>query len=252
MSFRQAIVVATHPEDHSVDLVMVDDGSRHIGVQVATSNGSTRSGTMDMPHVPEKPNKWDITQRTGQDQIALVGEVRGHPVVMGFLMPQVNQMTFKDPKLKLTRHQSDVYSTIDGDGNMQIVHPSGAYVRLGETADKEDYTGKDFDQAMAIDRNTGRKPYVRVVVPGAFDLQMTPDGALTLTVEKGGNIEFGEAVTLKAPSVTLDTPQTEITGEVHIVGNVTVDADVVASGISLVHHIHDGVIPGPATTGEPV
>lgn len=39
---------------------------------------------------------------------------------------------------------------------------------------------------------------------------------------------------------------------VNIVGDVNVTGDVVASGISLVTHIHSGVVPGGGTTGQPV
>jgi len=94
-SIRQGIVVDTDPEDHSVDLVMLDDGSRMIGVQIVTTNGSTRSGCTNMPHCPPKSgDKWDITKRTGQDQIALVAFVRNNPLVIGYLFPQVSQMTW--------------------------------------------------------------------------------------------------------------------------------------------------------------
>lgn len=42
-----------------------------------------------------------------------------------------------------------------------------------------------------------------------------------------------------------------ITGDVTISGTVTVSEDVIASGVSLVHHTHGGVDPGPGSTGEP-
>lgn len=92
MALRRGIVVAVHPADHSVDLVMSDNGARLIGVQVMTSNGSTRSGSVDLPDVIEKTNKWDVSKPTGQDMIAMVDTMRGQPVVTGFLYPQVNQM----------------------------------------------------------------------------------------------------------------------------------------------------------------
>ena len=72
MSFRKGIVVDTHPEDHSVDLVMTDDGSRLIGVKVLSQNGSSRSGSVDMPEVSGRKNKWDISQKTGQEVLAAV------------------------------------------------------------------------------------------------------------------------------------------------------------------------------------
>lgn len=196
---RQGIVVATHPEDHSVDLVMVDDGARLTGVQVATSSGSTRSGTIDLPAVPEKKDKWDITRRTGQDMIALVSYVGRQPVVMGFLYPQVNQVLQKDPKMRYSRHQSDVEWMIDGDGNIQLNHPGGAYIRIGETPDKVDTAGKNADGNAKPDRNTGRKVNVRVGLAGnTVVLTMTPDGAVTFKLEQDFLIEAGGNIAMKA------------------------------------------------------
>jgi hypothetical protein len=230
---KKGIVVATHPSDHSVDLVLAD-GRRMVGVQVATPNGSTRSGTFDMPAVPDKADKWDITKLTGQDQIALVDFVGDIPVVVGFLFPQISQMTFDDPKMRVTRHQSDVMSMVDGDGNMQVTHPSGAYVRMGETADAVNLGSKNTDASLAADRNTGRKLFMRVVVPGSFDLKITPDGQLSLTLSKGAVIDAPDGITLNTPLVSVP------------------NGDVVASGISLVNHVHSGIAPGPANTGAPV
>lgn len=233
MQLSKGIVVAVHPEDHSVDVVL-SDGRRLTGVQVTTPNGSTRSGTFDMPAVPDKGgDKWDISKPTGQDQIALVGWVDGIPVAVGYLFPQISQMTFADPKMRVTRHQSDVITMVDGDGNMQMSHPSGAFVRMGETEDAVDLAAKNVDASLASDRNTGRKLFTRVVVPGAFDLKISPEGELTLTLAKGAVIDAPEGITLNTPLVNVP------------------NGDVVASGISLVHHVHEGVMSGPALTGPP-
>lgn len=196
MSMRMGVVVATHPEDYSVDLVMVDDNSRLSGVQVLTPSGSTRTGTVDLPSVPERANKWDISQRTGQDQIAIVGYLGRNPVVVGFLFPQVNQVLSADPRVRYGRHQSDVEWMIDGDGNIQLSHPGGAYVRIGETPDKVPYS--NADGGAAADRNTGRQVNVRIGLAGnAVVLTMAPDGNVSLeldtdlTIQAGGNVAIG-------------------------------------------------------------
>ena len=247
---KKGIVVATHPEDHSVDLVLAD-GRRLTGVQVSTANGSTRSGTFDMPAVPEKKDKWDITQLTGQDQIAMVAFVDGIPIVTGFLFPQVSQMTFADPKMKVMRHQSDVMTSIDGDGNIQIAHPSGTYIRIGETPDKVDMAAKNTDASLAVDRNTGRKVNIRIgLAGGVLELTMTPEGAVSLKAAKGVTIEAGEPVLIKAPSVTIDAADTTLTGNLDVQGATTVKA-ITSNGkdISSTHqHLNSG---GPGTGGVP-
>lgn len=207
MTLRQGVVVATHPEDHSVDLVMVDNGERLIGVQVQTPSGSSRTGTVDMPEVPERKDKWDITKPTGQDMIAFVDYVGRNPIVTGFRYPQINQMLFKDPKMRFSRHQSDVMSYIDGDGNMGIMHPSGAFIQIGEKPEKPELANKNADASLAADRNTGTKVHLRIELAGnVARLTMTPDGTCELLLEKDfdlkakGNIgmEAEGNITMKA------------------------------------------------------
>lgn len=71
--------------------------------------------------------------------------------------------------------------------------------------------------------------------------------ALTATLPEGATVTLVSpgSITVISDSVTIDAPHT------HVTGNVTVDGDVVASGVSLVHHVHGGVAPGGAMTGEP-
>jgi len=246
MSLRRGIVVAVHPEDHSVDLVMADDGQRLIGVQVLTPNGSTRSGRVDLPAVPEKADKWDVTKQTGQDQFAMVAYLGSNPVVIGFMYPQINQMLHKDPKLMIDRHQSDVMTMIDGDGNFQWTHPSGTYIRIGENPDKVDPANKNADSSLAVDRNTGKQVSVRIgMAGGAAVVTIAPSGAISITSKATLGIQTDGAVSVKCSAATVDTPTA------HFTGNVNVDGDVVASGISLVSHTHTGVIPGGARTGPP-
>jgi hypothetical protein len=236
---RLGYVVATHPEDHSVDLVMCDDGSRLIGIQVLSKNGSTRTGSVDMPAVPAKANKWDITQATGQDQKAVVAYVGRNPVVIGFLIPQINQMLFNDPLLAFSRHQSDVIKAIDGDGNIDIRHPGGLRIRIGETPEHADFSGKNTDANFAVDRNQSRKPFIRVSMPGdSMVLTVTPDGVVTMT--------SAGPVTVTAPMVTLNAPETLITGHLTVMGDAEIE------GVSSRNHVHDGVRAGPDTSGHPV
>jgi len=219
---RKGIVVATHPEDVSVDMVMVDDGSRLSGVQLLSKSASTRSGSIDLPAVPAKQNKWDITQLTGQDILAVIDMVGRTPMVVGFQYPQINQMLFADPLLKFERHQSDVISYTDGDGNFGIIHPSGAFVQVGENTTAPQFAGKNVDGTLLVDRNTG-------------DVTLT--NALAITAP---DINF------KATNqMTFDTPKAHFTGEIDS------DGDQVAEGISQVNHGHTKVKEGDDISGPP-
>lgn len=59
------------------------------------------------------------------------------------------------------------------------------------------------------------------------------------------------AATVQADSVTVTAPSIGITGDITLDGSIQASGDVVASGISLVGHIHGGVATGFGKTGEP-
>ena len=224
MSLRIGIVVATHPDDHSVDLVMSDDGSRLTGVQVISGSASARTGKVDMPAVPARADKWDISKTDGQDMKAVVGSFGSYPVVLGFLFPQVNQILSKDPKLMHARHQSDVAWSIDGDGNIQLTHPGGAYVRIGESPDKVDMAGQNADANSAYDRNTGKQVNVRIGLAGnTVELTLAPSGAVTLKANTTVVVQAGT-------SVTLDTPLTHCTGNLVVDGSISYSGGMTGSG----------------------
>lgn len=273
MSLELAVVVDTHPDDNSVDAVLVRNGGRLVGAQVAGMGASGRTGSIDLPEVKKTGDKWDITQRDkdGQDVIAVIGYVGNSPIVLGFLTPQISQMTFDDKRMKFSRHQSDVMSMIDGDGNIQLTHPSGAYVRIGETPDSVDLAGKNADKNLKADRNTDKKVHVRIgLADDKVVVTLTPDGDVRLemkrdlfieaegkadikvtgnvTAEIGGNlsasvegttsvnskgavnVETDASATVKAQTVTLDTPQTTCTGNLEVQGALSYAGGMTGSG----------------------
>ena len=235
MSLRIGRVTAVHHEDHSVDLVMVDDGSRLTGVQVLAVGASSNTGVVNLPEPVATPDKWDLTQRTSRDASAVVGMVGTAWVVVGFLMPQVSQMTFAAGRY-VNRLASDVYTSVDGNGNIELHHPSGAYIRLAETPGHEDLAGQNFDGNWALTKNTGRSLHLQVVV-GDTTVHITPGGDISidhpgnLTVNTGGDasvtvagsttVTSTGAVEVNAPTVTIDSPSTTCSGNLTVTGTTT-------------------------------
>lgn len=190
---RIGYVVETHPEDNSVDLVMTDNAERIVGAQVLSAGASRRTGSVDLPTFkPRTPDKWDVSTPTEQDLIAIVGRAGNSQVVLGFMFPQINQVLFKRDGLRINRHESDVYSTLDKDGNFEFYHPSGTYIRIAENPDHEDLTIKDEDEKWETDRNLDKKVSLRMELrkEGAkqFALNIDPDG--NVKIETEGKIEL--------------------------------------------------------------
>lgn len=268
---RLGRVAAVHPEDHSVDLVMTDDGTQLVGVQVMSVNGSTKTGLADLP-VPAMPasgNVWDLTQQTDQDVLAVVAKVGNRTYVRGFLLPQINQMTFATPGRRIDRHGSDVYEMIEPNGDYEHYHPSGTYVRIAASPAHQDLTGQDYDGLWKIGNNTSAAVHYHITVANAgaqvADIDIDPSGNvavqcngnvaatiggdLTATVTGATSITSTGDATLKAPTITLDASTVACTHDLSVGGSVTAAGNVTGGGISLTAHTHP--VSG-SSTGAPV
>jgi len=276
MSLDLARVVAIHPASHTVDLVFVQDGRRVAGVKVLSGSASGSSGLSDL-HQPTVSNPGDpyATDDTNdRDVIAVVGTFGHLPVVLGFLFPEVAQCCFNDVDRLVYRHASDAYFTIDSAANAEFTHPSGAYLRVGTNPAHEDLTGKDYDGRWKIRRNVGNAPHIHFEIPGQVAVDFSPAGEVEVTCASTVMVTAGGAVTVIAPSVTLDTPTTHCTGVLNvdglitgldgmalsggsgstaqITGSIWATEDIIADTISLQNHHHEGVTPGGGETGDPI
>lgn len=85
---------------------------------------------------------------------------------------------------------------------------------------------------------------------------MPTPGEQVIVACEGGDVEQGVIVASlyagNAPSSDAGTPLINLAGgNMKVIGNIIVDGDVIASGVSLVNHTHKDVMPGPADTGVP-
>ncbi len=233
---RLGRVVRTHPEDHSLDLVMVDDGSRLAGVQVLSPSASTNTGVADLtePDISSTGNPWDLTASKGRDVLAVVQFIGRVPIVMGFIFPQICQMTFPDTNRRVNRHASDWYTTVDDAGNFEAYHPSGTYFRIGSSPAHEDLTGKDFDGRWKIDQNTQSAVHVHLGVANAgapvASVDIDPSGNVSVQNNGTATVTSGGAATVTAPSVTVDSPSSTFTGAVTVQGLLTYQDGIAGSG----------------------
>lgn len=261
-----ARVVNIHPESHAVDLVFMEDGRRVAGVQVMSGSAGSNFGCSDL----SMPDSTGYTaENTGtRDIYAVVSWVRDMPLVLGFLFPQVAQCLFADKERMVYRHASDAYFTIDSKGNAEFYHPSGAYMRFGTSGAHEDLTGKDYDKAWKITKNTGQAVNIHIEQAGGVaKVNIDPSGNVLL--DHAGNLttKTGGAMTADVTgNTTVTTPTMTINGNVVINGALTqgkgsaggacsmngpltVTNDVVAGGKSLINHTHPDAQGG--NTGPP-
>lgn len=88
-----------------------------------------------------------------------------------------------------------------------------------------------------------------------------PDGAIIEYDHIGhalnATLPDGSSATLTATQVIINAPETRCTGnltvdqDITVLGGVNAAVDVTAAGVSLVNHVHNGVVPGSSNTGAP-
>lgn len=243
IDLRYGLVVASHPEDHSVDLVMTDDYSRVAGVQVMC-DGGLDFGRADLfcPEEKSGDEKWSMAKRSAIDVKAVVLWGR-MPVVIGFLYPQIGQMTFADKNRRIDRHSSDVYETIDSAGNWERSFPNGGFIRYATTPDHENLTGKDVDGNWAITKNTGAATHLRVVLGNAgsvkFDFHTDPSGNVSVTAQGTCTLNITGDTVVNTANATLNTGVATVnasskvelaTPQVHCTQNLVVDGTALVKG----------------------
>ena len=179
-----AYVVGVNFDSHTVDLIVMDSAKPMSNVRVMSTSASTDSGLNDLalPDIQNVANPFDDGGDSGsRNVIACVSYYREIPMVIGFLFPQVSQMLFSDVNRKVDRHASDVYTTIDGNGNYELAFPNGAFIRVAETPEHEDLTGQDFNGQWQLTRNTDKQLHIHIEQAGGTAVvDIAPDGSITL------------------------------------------------------------------------
>ncbi len=255
-----ARVVATHPESNTVDLMMLASGALVSGVQVMAGSAGAAHGMHDLPRPREQElapvDPFSAVAAAGEDRatLAVVGFYRDHPVVLGFLFPQVSQCLFDERDRAVWRHASDLYATVDGSANFELHHPAGVSLRIAETPTHDDLTGRDFDGRWLLERNLGRQVHVQLSMPNAT-VHLDPAGNVSvvhtgnLTVSTGGDaaidvggdaavtvggstaVDSAGPVSLTAPDVTIDAPTVLVTGQLTVQAGLAVSGGVGASAV---------------------
>ena len=242
---RLAQVVRVNQARRSVDLVYLDT-REPVREALVAGKASNVGGAWDVPSVPLPVS----AQATGQLQpstpsmVAVVADVDGHPVVLGFVPALGNQVAVTEANLEIDRHPSGVVQTIEADGSIQTIHPGGATIRLGSATLLN-------PAAVSADGNwkvaAGAAPTLTVSLPG-LNLVVTPAGAVTLTANSTAAVTINGAVTVNAPDGTTWIGPFTLDGALQVNSTITATGDVVAGAISLEEHAHTSGADGSPTS----
>ena len=230
-AIRIARVTAVHPEAQKMEVIFLDTGDYGRDVQLMTPYGGTDFGlTTGIPMPDEEGHdfnmeQWDPGKRHINAVVATCGSIH---ICLGYLYPQVTHMAFTkdhDKNRLIERHTSDFVRTISDAADMDMVHPSGAYLRIGEGADPDDLAGHDFDQVWRIKHNTSGAVTIALVNASNGErtsVQLLPSGDVEIEASRNViiraannvEIEAGSMIRSTAPFISEATP-THVTTGIH-------------------------------------
>lgn len=110
-----------------------------------------------------------------------------------------------------------------------------------------------------VDFGDFKSPALQVgqLTGGAIQFWCMPSvGEQVMVFSESGDLAqgkiFGSIYASNAPSADGAVPMINLAGGKMIIdGTLEVTGDVIANGVSLVHHTHSGIVSGPDNTGEP-
>lgn len=204
--FKVGKVISTHPEDHSVDVMLLDTTATmtvpvlsgwmgsNFGITCLTgpSYDKKQPAKKTYPEAgPETLHSPTITSDVGRDIYALIVQMEGNylgtadSAVIGFFPAQVSEMLFaRDPMkdaeeesqaderglyddLLLVRHPSDVQLTIDKGSKLSMQLPNGTRFTMGPDVGAVNLAKKDYDRRYEIRENKDKNASAYVVAVDA-------------------------------------------------------------------------------------
>jgi hypothetical protein len=237
---KLAQVVYFRQGSNTADIKMLENGWPYSRVPIMCETVSSNTGRHELPQ-PSAVTESSAGKPADRVMIAVVGMISsdttgaGSPVILGFLPPQNRETLFTDGRC-INRLPSDVYVSVDDDGNIEVAHPSGTYIRIGETPGHEDLTGQDFNGAWKIRRNTDKSVHLKISVGSGgsekASLHIDPDGNLTISASGTASVQADQVVaqatkiTATADEVDVTATTTKITGNLNVIGAISANGQI--------------------------
>ncbi len=193
--------------------------------------------------------EWDPNKRHIN---AVVATIQGVHVCLGFIYPQCTHMAFtkdRDKNRLIERHTSDFVRTISDAGFMDLVHPAGAHIRIGEGDEPDELEGNDFDGVFKLKHNKETIVAITLLNRSAkkiCKLRLCPSGDIDVFAERNiriralgdvavdasGNasITAGKTVSIVASRVQVCTSEAPITSKAWVIGSCDHIADPLVCG----------------------
>jgi hypothetical protein len=195
-------VFKVYPEANAVDVVLMDGGILR-KVQVVSLYASSRTGVANLP-IPEYKNLSNNLldkqlfllpcESNESDVFAIVaflGNSIFKAIVLGFLYPEHTELLCdklqdgnKDASQYLFKHASNVYTRISEKGDVEVSHPSGFFLKVGESVERTAINNYD----VKVRPFKWKNPTTGELSAASYAYLAHPSGD-TFTIDPEGNIE---------------------------------------------------------------
>jgi hypothetical protein len=237
---RLAQVVRVNQARRTVDLVFLDT-REPVREALVMGKASNIGGSWDVPDVakPVSGQATGTVPPATPSMVAVVAAMDGHPVVLGFVPAQGNQVAVTPANLEIDRHPSGVVQTIEADGSIQTIHPGGVTLRIGTPALLNLAT-------VAADQNwhvpAGTPPTVTLITPKATMVIDPATGNITVVSQGDVSVTAKDAIVNASSNVTVTAGAVaQVTAPEVLLGSATagmkrvvVDGDPTAKGDTVI------------------
>lgn len=181
------------------------------------------------------------------------------PVGRVTVQPLVNQMTGNRQPVAHGPIYNALYSRISGGDSAVIMDPSEGDIGLMAFCSR-DISGVVANQGQANPGSFRMFDWADGVFCAAVPLGVTPRQYVQFAPDGGGiTVVSPTEIVLQAPTVVIDastqvivnSPETDLSGNMSSAGTVTGDVDVIADGHSGKGHVHGNVTNGDGVTNPP-
>jgi hypothetical protein len=143
-----AKVIRFYPSSNTVDVVTIDNNISLTSCNIVCSMPAGFSyGTRYFPTHDDENSEVEYVNSSGDIYCVatfLDGDFN-NAAVLGFIFPLQTTLSISEYGLYIFRHESDVMWMVRGDGTVQMYHPSGGVIKIGE----------DDSNELTDDRETG-------------------------------------------------------------------------------------------------
>ena len=128
-------VIRFNPSSNTVDVVTIDNNISLFDCSVTCSMPAAFSyGERYFPSHDDQNPEVEYVNSAGDIYCvaAFVENDYNNTAILGFLFPRETTLAISEYGLYIFRHESDVMWMVRGDGTMQIYHPSGSIIKIGD------------------------------------------------------------------------------------------------------------------------